>query len=97
MRVFYGLLFVLAACDSPSPQLGRAEPTRIVRDGYALTVWRSGDQVEVIRHGYAPRADLPKLRGVLLQAMRDTTGCDLQASSVNGDAGVLRARLDCKG
>lgn len=95
MRILLVLLLALAACDSPSPMLGRAEPTRLTRDGYDITVWRSGDRVEAIRHGFARRADKPILRATLMQAMRDATGCALRKDSVEGDIGVLRARLEC--
>lgn len=95
MRIVLILLLALAACDSPSPLLGSAEPTRLHRAGYDITVWRSDDRVEAIRHGMARRADMPRLRTVLMQAMRDATGCALRDGSVEGDIGVLRARLDC--
>lgn len=86
----------LAACDSPSPLLGAAEPVRLTRGGYDITVWRADDRVEAIRHGFAKRADKGQLRETLMQAMRDATGCALRPDSVEGDIGVLRARLDCK-
>jgi len=92
---FVPILLLLAACDSPSPYLGQAEPTRLQRGGYDITVWRADDRVEAIRHGMARRDDMPQLRGVLMQAMRDATGCALRENSVEGDIGVLRARLDC--
>lgn len=94
----YALIFVvaLAGCDSPSPRLGAAEPTRLSRGGYDITVWRSGDRVEAIRHGIVRRADMPTLRATLVQAMRDATGCAVREDSVDGDIGVLRARLSCK-
>lgn len=95
MRILLALILTLAACDSPSPVLGRAEPTRLTGDGYQITVWRTGDRVEVIRHGFAKPADKPTLRATLVQAMRDATGCEPRKDSIEGDIGVLRARLDC--
>lgn len=95
MRYIVPFLGVLVACDSPSPLLGQAEPMRLQRGGYDITVWRAGDDVEAIRHGMARRADKPQLRAVLMQAMQDATGCDLRENSVEGDIGVLRARLSC--
>lgn len=95
MRVALALCLMLAACDSHSPQLGRAEPTKLTRGGYEITVWRAGDRVEAIRHGFARRADKPHLRATLMRAMRDATGCDLRENSVEGDIGVLRGRLSC--
>lgn len=96
MHLLILALLVLAGCDSPSPQLGRAEPTRLNVDGHDITVWRAGDRVEAIRHGFVRRGDMAGLRSTLEQAMRDATGCDLHKNSIEGDIGVLRARLDCK-
>lgn len=95
MRGVLVFAFVLAACDSPSPTLGRAVPIHLSRDGYDITVWRSGNRVEAIRHGMARRADMPHLRATLVQAMRDATGCAVRAATVEGDIGVLRARIAC--
>lgn len=97
MRGVLVSLFLLAACDSPSPQMGAAVPTHLSRGGYDITVWRSGNRVEAIRHGMARRADMPYLRATLVQAMRDATGCAVRPATVEGDIGVLRARIDCDG
>ncbi|MCC5991996.1 MAG: hypothetical protein JJT99_05685 [Rhodobacteraceae bacterium] len=88
-------LLVLAACDSPSPWMSGAEATAFVAEGYDMTLWLAGDQVEVIRHGYAPRADQPRLRTAMARAIPDLTGCGIYPGSLEGDSGVLRARLDC--
>lgn len=95
MRILLVALLALAACDSPSPMLGRAEPTRLTVDGHDITVWRADDRVEAIRHGFVRRDRMADLRGTMMQAMRQATGCDLRKDSVEGDIGVLRARLDC--
>jgi hypothetical protein len=96
MPIFLVAFLALSACDSPSPMLGRADPTRLSVDGYDITVWRSSDRVEAIRHGFVRRGDMAGLRAVLVQAMRNATNCELQEDSIEGDIGVLRARLDCK-
>jgi hypothetical protein len=95
MRLCVLAFLILAGCDSPSPMLGRAEPTRLTVDGHDITVWRSDDRVEAIRHGFARRSEMSGLRATLMQAMRQATGCDLRKDSVEGDIGVLRAKLDC--
>lgn len=95
-RLLLAFAVALAACDSPSPFLGPADPVRLTRGGYDITVWRAKDRVEAIRHGFAKPADKAYLRATLMQAMRDATGCTLRPDSVEGDIGVLRARLDCK-
>lgn len=88
-------LLVLVACDSPSPWISGGVPTAFVAEGYDMTLWRAGDRVEVIRHGYAPRADQPRLRPAMARAIPELTGCTISPGSLEGDSGVLRARLDC--
>lgn len=98
MRLFILVLLyasLLASCDSPSPWMQGATRHETSLDGYRFTIWQKADHVEVIRHGYAPRADQPKLRGLMVQAAQQTTGCRLQPDSVEGDTGVLRLKLAC--
>lgn len=97
MRFACAVILMLAACDSPSPQFARATPTMLTRGGYDITVRQADGRVEAVRHGWARQADKPHLRALLMQAMRDVTGCDLRENSVQGDIGVLRARVSCKG
>lgn len=68
---------------------------KFAAEGYEMTLWRAGDRVEVIRHGYAPRADQPRLRPAMARAIPELTGCAIYPGSLEGDSGVLRARLDC--
>ncbi|MCC5959289.1 MAG: hypothetical protein JJU08_08105 [Rhodobacteraceae bacterium] len=88
------VLFI-AGCDSPSPWLVHGTATSVTADGYAMTVWQAGDSVEVIRHGYAPRRDQKRLRPAMARAIADVTGCDIRPGTLEGDSGVLRAKLDC--
>lgn len=60
-----------------------------------FTVWRMGSQIEIIRHGYLQPAKQAELRARMLQAARMTTGCEIRPGTVEGDTGVMRARLDC--
>jgi hypothetical protein len=95
MRAILPLVLILTACDSPSPQMRAAQPTRFVAEGHAMTLWRDGEDVAVIRHGYAPRAIQPRLRPAMARAMVEQTGCTIRPGTLDGDSGVLRARLDC--
>ena len=95
MRRLIALALCLAACDSPSPQMRGAQATHFVAEGHAMTLWRDGNSVEVIRHGYAPRSVQPRLRPAMAQAMTDLTGCTIRKGTLEGDTGVLRAKLNC--
>lgn len=88
-------LLALAACNRPSPGMVGAVAVQGQAAGYDVTLWRAGDRVEIIRHGYAPRADQPALRPAMAQAIVAMTGCDIRKGSLEGDSGVLRARLSC--
>jgi hypothetical protein len=63
--------------------------------GYNFAVWHKGDQVEIIRQGFAPPRDQARLKPLMEQAAREVTGCALRPSSIEGDSGVMRARMDC--
>jgi hypothetical protein len=89
------LTLALVGCNQPSPAIWGAQATQVQAAGYDMTLWRRGDQVEIIRHGYAPRADQRHLRDAMAQAIIDTTGCALRAGTLEGDTGVLRATLAC--
>jgi len=96
MRLLSSLaLCVLFGCDSPSPGLNRGEQFMIQIDGTRFTVWKDQDKVEVIRHGFARHSDQSRLKGMMAQAAETATGCALHPHSIEGDTGVLRARLAC--
>ncbi|MCC5962680.1 MAG: hypothetical protein JJU09_06090 [Rhodobacteraceae bacterium] len=94
-RLAPALCLILAACDSPSPMMQGATHHETEIGDYRITVWQQAEQVEIIRHGMARRADQPQLRAMMVQAAQQTTGCHLRPDSIEGDTGVLRARLDC--
>ncbi len=89
------LLALIAACASPSPSMRGGEVMAATAGDYRLTIWRKGNRVEIIRHGYARRADQTGLRTKMAVAAETATGCALRPGSIEGDSGVLRARLDC--
>jgi hypothetical protein len=89
------LVWCLAACDSPAPQMMGGTETKVTRDGHSYAVWQKGNSVEVIRFGYARRAELPKIRQTMLVLIAEVTGCIPTQRSLQGDAGEMRARLRC--
>jgi hypothetical protein len=89
------LLLALAACDSPAPQMMGAERTEVARGGHDFIVYRKGNQVEVIRMGYARRGEHQAIREAMVDVVPQATGCKLVMSSIKGDSGELRGRLDC--
>lgn len=89
------VFLTLVGCDQPSPQMRGAVALPAQAAGYDLTIWRSADRVEVIRHGFAARHDQPALRPAMARAIVDVTGCALRPGTLDGDTGVLRAALDC--
>jgi hypothetical protein len=96
MRPLFILLpALLCACDMPSPHLRGGDRLETQITGHRLTIWHNGTEVEIIRHGYARRADQPGLKARMAQAAEAATGCTLQPGSIDGDTGVLRARLAC--
>ena len=89
------LLMILAACDSPAPQFMGAQRTEVTRDGRTYVVHQQGEAVEVIRLGYARRGEHAAIRATMIDMIPVVTGCALIGSTVKGDSGELRARVNC--
>ncbi|WP_417628077.1 hypothetical protein [Pararhodobacter aggregans] len=100
MRPLLALL-LLAACASPDRAFWGAEEGRVTFDGrdYAVYVDRDRAQprVQVIRLGYARRGQHEAILADMPRAAEAVSGCALVAGSVQGDSGVMTARLDCGG
>jgi len=60
-----------------------------------FSVWQRGSTVEIIRHGFIRPTDQPHMKALMVQAAQATTGCMLRPETIEGDTGVLRARLQC--
>lgn len=86
---------LLSACDSPSPEFFGATKTAVTIDGRAFTVFRDGNRVQVIRHGYAGPRERRAIPGQMLRAVEQATGCRAQSESFQGDSGERRGRITC--
>lgn len=67
----------------------------VIAGGSRFSVWRVGEEVEVLRT--SPEA-LPRLSVVLAraeQAIVLATGCAVRAGTMIGDQALIKARLDC--
>jgi len=96
MRVFsLAVVILLVACDSPSPGMQGEGHFKTEIEGVKITIWQKRDKVEIIRHGFAYRQDSSRIMCLMVQAAGSVTGCRLRPETIEGDAGVLRARLEC--
>jgi hypothetical protein len=87
---------LLAACGAqPAPQFFGADRTDVTRDGWSYTVFQKGEAVEIIRLGYARRGEHQGIRATMIQLIPEVTGCTLIDSSLQGDSGEMRGRLNC--
>lgn len=78
----------------------RRSPAPVVcRAGASLADCRAEGQpiVQVIRLGYARRGQHEAIVRAMLQAAEQASGCALVDGSVQGDSGVMTARLRCPG
>lgn len=87
------ILFLLAACDGPTPHFAGIAPVTITVDGSTFDVRRRADLAEAIRTNtqYAPR--MGPIAGRAERAIVQATGCKVR--DLRGDQAVIVARLDC--
>ena len=87
---------MLAACGAqPAPQFMGAKRVDVTRDGRSYTLFQKGNEVEVIRLGYARRGEHQAIRATMIDLIPDVTGCKLLPASLQGDSGEMRAKIRC--
>jgi hypothetical protein len=92
------LFLVLAACGAqPTPKMFGADRVDVTRDGRSYTIFRKGNQVEIIRLGWASRGEHQAIRATMIQLIPEVTGCTLLEKSLQGDSGEMRGRVSCRG
>lgn len=95
MKRIIPLIFLAACGAQPTPQMMGADRTEIVRNGRQYVVFKKENAVEVIRLGYAKRGEMAAIRADMIAVIPDATGCKLTESSLQGDSGEMRGRLNC--
>jgi hypothetical protein len=89
-------LLVLAACGAqPTPGLWGAERFDVNRDGRDYVLFKKGNQIEVIRLGWAKRGEHQAIRATMIDLILEVTGCQPVPSTLQGDSGEMRGRIRC--
>lgn len=97
---FVLVLLVLAGCAASPGRLylGR-EPVLVQVEGRKYRVWTrragAGGQVRVVRIGYVPRDGHGGIQAAMVAAAEQATGCGVVRAGVEGDTGVINARIRC--
>lgn len=95
MRMILPILLLAACVASPAPQMIGASMVNVVVGAHAYTVWRRAATFEVVRMGYATRAERPEIEATMLAVVAKVTGCTPHVQT--GDSGEARGTLTaCK-
>ncbi|MEO6299424.1 MAG: hypothetical protein ABIO62_07315 [Paracoccaceae bacterium] len=90
------IFILLTACGaSPAPEFMGAKRSDITHDGRQYTIFYTANRVEVIRLGYASRAEQQQIRSSMISIIPQVTGCVLVEGSLQGDSGEARGSIDC--
>lgn len=65
------------------------------RDGRDYVLYRKGNQVEIIRLGWAARGQHQAIRATMIGLIPELTGCRIVPSTLQGDSGEMRGRISC--
>jgi hypothetical protein len=91
MRLFVVILFLAACIASPAPMMMGAQKVTVTVGGHAYAVWRRDKAFEVVRMGYAKRAEQPAIKATMLAVVAQVTGCTPHVDT--GDSGEMRGTL----
>lgn len=96
------MMLTMVGCTATPGRLylGQAPAVEVI-DGREYRVWsrraENGGQVQVVRMGYVPRSGHGGIRAAMVTAAERATGCAVVLHSVEGDTGVINARIRCPG
>ncbi len=88
-------MVLLAACASPSVQYLGSEGVPVDVGASRYTVFRKGDNVQVIRTNPVLLPNRNQVFTEAALAIHRATGCDVRRNSLTGDQAVINAQLDC--
>jgi hypothetical protein len=69
--------------------------TEVSRDGRDYVVLQKGDQVEVVRLGFAGPRRHAAIRETMLALVPEVTGCQPVVGAWQGDSGQMRGKVRC--
>jgi hypothetical protein len=94
LLILFGLVTMLAACNTPGPHFRGLNPTRITVEGSTFDVRVRDELAEAIRINskYAPRFSPVRERAAI--AMAQVSGC--RVKEVRGDQALATGILDCR-
>ena len=95
MKRLFPLIFLAACGAQPTPQMFGAERLEATRNGRQYVVFKKEKTVEIIRLGYASRGEHQGIRRDMIELIPDVTGCNLVESTLQGDSGEMRGRINC--
>ena len=94
--LLFVLVVTLAACGAqPAPLMFDGAKHETTVEGHRYVVYKKQNRVEVIRLGWADPGEHRQIRATMIEIVPWLTGCDVVPSTVQGDSGELRARVNC--
>ena len=95
MKRLIPLIFLAACGAQPTPSMMGAQRLEATRNGRQYVVFKKENTVEIIRLGYARRGEFQTIRADMIALIPEVTGCKLTESSLQGDSGEMRAKINC--
>ena len=98
MRLILILPFsmMLAGCGaSPAPAFFGADRHEAQVEGRDYVLFQKGNQVEIIRLGWAGRGEHQAIRATMIDLIPALTGCKLNERTLEGDSGEMSGRVTC--
>lgn len=89
------MLFMAACGPQPAPMLMGGKRIDLQEGGRDYTVYYTENAVEIIRLGWASRAEHAAIRQTMISLIPKATGCKLSDSGLTGDSGEMRGRINC--
>jgi hypothetical protein len=88
-------IFLVIGCTSASIEFQGKGVGEASIDGLTYSVFRNGNDFQVIRTGYADSRRQRRVEQEMHQVVRDVTSCEISSKKAKGDLNVLTGTLVC--
>ncbi|MCF6304795.1 MAG: hypothetical protein L3J33_05440 [Rhodobacteraceae bacterium] len=94
-KTMFTVAFILGGCASPSIQYLGVEPQQVAVGGMDFKIYQIGENVQVIRVNAGRPPGGSEFRILVIRAIEQATGCEVDRDSLEGDFNLVDGVVAC--
>ncbi|MCF6306042.1 MAG: hypothetical protein L3J33_11815 [Rhodobacteraceae bacterium] len=95
VKTMFAIAFILGGCASPSIQYLGVEPHHVAVGGMDFKIYQIGENLQVIRVNAGRPPGRSEFRILVMRAIEQATGCEVDRDSLEGDFNLVNGVVEC--